>query len=153
MQFFFDTEFIEDGTTIELVSIGIVAEDGREYYAEIEEANLSRGDSWFQANVVPTLSGKTTPAAQVATEIVEFVGAQPQFWAYYADYDWVALCQLYGRMIDLPEGWPMFCLDLKQTLHMFGDPLVPIQNEEEHNALADARWNKQVYDWLMNGKR
>ena len=33
---------------------------------------------------------------------------------YYADYDWVALCQLYGRMLDLPGRWPMFCRDLKQ---------------------------------------
>lgn len=29
----YDTEFLEDGSTIELISIGIVCEDGREYYA------------------------------------------------------------------------------------------------------------------------
>ena len=28
MKFFYDTEFIEDGHTIDLVSIGIVREDG-----------------------------------------------------------------------------------------------------------------------------
>lgn len=33
MKFFYDTEFIEDGKTIDLISIGIVAEDGLEYYA------------------------------------------------------------------------------------------------------------------------
>ena len=33
MRFFYDTEFIEDGETIELISIGIVGDDGREYYA------------------------------------------------------------------------------------------------------------------------
>ena len=33
MKYFYDTEFIEDGSTIELISIGVVAEDGREYYA------------------------------------------------------------------------------------------------------------------------
>lgn len=33
MRYFFDTEFYEDGKTIDLVSIGIVAEDGRELYA------------------------------------------------------------------------------------------------------------------------
>lgn len=31
MRYFYDTEFIEDGHTIELISIGVVAEDGREY--------------------------------------------------------------------------------------------------------------------------
>src|SRR5687767_15414314 len=32
-RFFYDTEFIEDGTTIDLVSIGVVDETGREFYA------------------------------------------------------------------------------------------------------------------------
>ena len=32
MRYFYDCEFIEDGTTIDLVSIGIVAQDGRELY-------------------------------------------------------------------------------------------------------------------------
>ena len=33
VKYFFDTEFYEDGKTIDLISIGIVAEDGREFYA------------------------------------------------------------------------------------------------------------------------
>lgn len=33
IRYFYDCEFIEDGRTIELISIGIVAEDGREFYA------------------------------------------------------------------------------------------------------------------------
>ena len=39
MKFFLDTEFIEDGRTIDLLSIAIVCEDGREYYAEPAEAD------------------------------------------------------------------------------------------------------------------
>ena len=30
MRYFYDTEFIDDGRTIELISIGIAAEDGRD---------------------------------------------------------------------------------------------------------------------------
>jgi len=33
VRFFYDTEFIDNGRTIELISIGVVSEDGREYYA------------------------------------------------------------------------------------------------------------------------
>ena len=40
----------------------------------------------------------------------------PQFYGYYCDYDWVVLCWLFGRMIDLPKGFPMFAFDLKQEL-------------------------------------
>lgn len=42
MKFFLDTEFLEDGRTIELISIGIVAEDDREYYAETCSAHVTR---------------------------------------------------------------------------------------------------------------
>src|SRR2546422_11753341 len=114
MRFWFDTEFIEDGKTIDLVSIGVVAEDGLAYYAEVAEADLSRACPWFQANVMPHLSGTLTPRAEIASDLIRFFGEKPEIWAYYADYDWVALCQLYGRMVDLPKGWPKFCRDLKQ---------------------------------------
>jgi hypothetical protein len=36
-KYFFDTEFDEDGKTIELISIGIKCADGREYYAVSRE--------------------------------------------------------------------------------------------------------------------
>jgi hypothetical protein len=33
LRYFYDTEFIENGKTIDLISIGVVREDGRSYYA------------------------------------------------------------------------------------------------------------------------
>lgn len=42
---------------------------------------------------------------------------EPEFYAYYADYDWVVFCWLFGRMIDLPKGFPMFAFDLQQYKH------------------------------------
>ena len=38
----YDTEFLDDGNTIELISIGIVCEDGREYYAVNADCNFGR---------------------------------------------------------------------------------------------------------------
>ena len=38
MKYFYDCEFIDDGHTIQLVSLGMVAEDGRAYYAQSTEA-------------------------------------------------------------------------------------------------------------------
>lgn len=109
MKIYFDTEFIEDGHTIDLLSIGLVREDGEEYYAESVEADRSRASLWVEENVLPSLSAiSVRPRAQIAREIREFVGPKPEFWAWYADYDWVALCQLYGTMMDLPVGWPMY---------------------------------------------
>lgn len=147
---FFDTEFIENGKTIDLLSIGLVREDGAEYYAECREADHSRASQWVRENVLLHLSGSTKPRAKIALEIVEFSGIKPEFWAYYCSYDWVALCQLFGTMMELPKDWPMFCMDVKQLAQSIGNPRLSIDKGTEHNALADARWTKQAWLWLQN---
>jgi hypothetical protein len=70
-------------------------------------------------------------------------------WAYYGDYDWVVLCQLFGTMMDLPEGWPMFAMDVKQLCVSLGDPRLPEQTSAEHHALSDARWTREAWDFLV----
>lgn len=170
MKYWFDTEFIEDGKTIDLISIGIVAEDGREFYAECSEANLFLASDWVKENVLPHLwsraKNKTLPNTwtqmggygglltrkEMRNKIALFcdpvVWGKPEFWAYYADYDWVVLCQLFGKMIDLPKDWPMYCMDIKQFAVMLGNPALPEQKDNEHHALADAKWNKQAWMFL-----
>lgn len=155
MLYYFDTEFLEDGKTIDLVSIGISAEDGREYYAENVECDLAKANPWVKENVIPHLKGGFyhKERLHIANEVIMFVGKEPEFWAYYAAYDWVALCQLYGRMVDLPKGWPMYCRDLKQLADELGNPKLPKQEGVEHHALEDARWNKHAHRYLLSLKR
>lgn len=151
MKYWFDTEFIEDGKTIDLISIGVVAEDGREFYAEIAECDHSRASEWVKQNVIPHLSGLRRDSytrRHAAKAIREFMGDEPEIWAYYADYDWVVLCQLFGTMMDLPKGWPMYCRDVKQLADSAGNPALPKQSETEHHALADARWTKEAWQFL-----
>lgn len=168
MKYWLDTEFIEDGKTIDLISIGIVAEDGRVFYCEVIEAELWRADEWVKKNVLPHLRcrrgsqphwiafdgevGGYWARDSIAGAIKEFCDpatyGKPEFWGYYADYDWVVFCQLFGRMIDLPKGFPMYCRDLKQWADMLGNPELPKQDSTEHHALADARWNHVAYDFL-----
>lgn len=156
MRIFLDTEFIEDGRTIDLLSIGLVREDDHYFYAELAEADHSRASEWVRANVLPHLQGgiHVWKRKDLADAIIEFVspahllGPKPEFWGYYADYDWVALCQLYGTMMQLPDGWPMYCRDLKQWCDQLGNPRLPEQGKGEHHALADARWNKRAHEFL-----
>ena len=171
MKYFFDTEFIEDGKTIDLISIGIVAEDGREFYAENLEADLSKASKWVKDNVIVHLwsrqqdkssanawirdggTGGLLSHSEIRAEVLRFclpeIFGKPEFWAYYADYDWVAFCQLFGTMMDLPKGFPMYCRDIKQECDRLGNPRLPEQREGEHNALADARWNRQAWEFLQ----
>jgi hypothetical protein len=153
-RYWFDTEFMEDGKTIELLSIGIVAEDGRAYYAINRDADWLNANVWVQTNVLPLLEPSSEEKfyrhrGEIGEEVEDFIGPHPEFWAYYADYDWVVLCQLFGTMLDLPATWPKFCLDVKQLAWMFGNPKLPEQQSEEHHALDDARWTKQAWDFLM----
>lgn len=249
MKYFLDTEFLE-GTqkkwfgetkpTIDLISIGIVAEDGREYYAISKDFNLkeawNRYDKvinkhyplgpeynkiyWIRDNVLKPiwielsllknpeysksdieivwdelsnrgrygrmklllqLFGKTNK--QIAKEIKQFVGTEEtvgnwaevkakmntQFYGYYSDYDWVVFCWLFGKMIDLPNGFPMYCIDLKQTLdeivkkswkdvemstwgHNGIEDITKLPNYpkqiNEHNALSDAIFCRNLYKFL-----
>lgn len=149
MKIWFDTEFIEDGKTIDLLSIGMVKDDGSVFYAECAEADHSKASDWVKANVLPHLTGRVYPRHIIAEGIKQFVGAKPEIWAYYADYDWVALCQLYGTMMDLPKGWPMYCRDVKQLCDSLGNPKLPEQVGGEHHALSDAKWTKQAWEFLM----
>lgn len=57
MRIYYDTEFLEDGSTIELISIGLVSEDDREYYAVSSDMPFKRimKHDWLVRNVVPSL--------------------------------------------------------------------------------------------------
>src|SRR4051812_22336928 len=120
MKIFFDTEFLDDGkNNVYLLSIGLVREDGETYYAEIEEAPWEEAaqDSWLLEHVISNLTGPKKPREQVAREIIQFVGTYPQFWAYYAAWDWISLirlCSSTGKLLDLPDSWPHYVMDLKQ---------------------------------------
>jgi hypothetical protein len=146
----FDTEFDEDGKTIELISIGLVSNEGHEYYAVSREFDPLHCNDWVRSNVLgklpPAGDPLWKPRAQIRDDIVAIVRASslpPKFWAYYADYDWIVLCQLFGRMVALPPDWPRYCRDLQQRLDDldFRSSDLPDQPAgTEHNALYDARW-------------
>lgn len=149
MKIWFDTEFIDDGRTIDLLSIGMVREDGATYYAEPAETDRNKACAWVMVNVFPNLCGPVKPRGTIKQDILMFCGANPEFWAYFGSYDWVALCQLFGPMIALPQGWPMMPLDVKQLQVMRGIKTLPKQTTVEHNALNDALWTKEAWESLQ----
>jgi hypothetical protein len=153
VRIFFDTEMIDDGVTITLVSIGMVTEDGRTFGAASSEADLSLASDWVRDNVLPLLPPPGDPAwmtrAQMRDAIVAFVGKEnPEFWGYVVAYDWVALCQLFGRLLDVPKGWPHLARDLRQAADASGltRDEYPVQDPTSaHDALADAHWNLDLW--------
>jgi hypothetical protein len=148
MRYFFDTEFIEDGQTIELVSIGVVDEAGREYYAVSSEFNASKAGPWVRANVLDKLPPPASPAyrsrAAIRDSLLAFLlapGEEIELWAWYASYDHVVLAQLWGTMPQLPRPIPRFTRELRQRWEDVGKPPLPKPPTDAHDALADARHN------------
>lgn len=182
----YDFEFLENGRTIELISIGMVCDDGREYYAVNRDMPVRRirKHKWLMENVVPSLPKaqgdrrltmpkrwlfdyadlSVKPRKRIAAEVAAFIQAtgdpeaganDVELWANYGAYDHVALCQLWGPMIDLAPGVPMFTNDIQQEARRLGigwDEL-PKQESGEHNALADARHNQTIRRWLAQQER
>lgn len=139
MKYFLDTEFIEAPGHLDLISIGIVAEDGRTFYAESADVDWTRASQWVLDNVKPHLDAPALLSRSgIASAVSAFIGDDPapEFWGYYCAYDWVALCWLYGTMMDLPKGWPYLCRDLRQAL----DEHIKQPDDMPHHALSDAQW-------------
>ena len=181
MKIFYDTEFIERGPSlpIELVSIGMVREDGETLYLINADVSLSAlvRHPWLQMNAVPYLPinigqdgfilswdpehpdyGRVRGLDAIAPEVREFCTAgetDTELWAYYGAYDHVVLAQTFGTMADYPAGMPMYTNDIMQLWHSLGGPsnvLLHGRSEglwPEHNALWDAKWVKKAYEALI----
>src|SRR5688572_18337986 len=177
MRFFYDTVFIEDGRTIDLISIGIVTEGGREYYAVNRKAPWRRikRHPWLIQHVMPGLphghgdwknhmprrwpidfnDQRVLLPEVIAGEVRDFLldndFTGTELWAWYGAYDHVLLAQMFGPMAGLPDGIPMWTNDLQQEFVRRGisDDQLPQQDRTgTHNALADARHVRDLHDWL-----
>lgn len=166
MNYLFDTEFLETQTagkiSIELISIGIISEDNRELYLENSDFNWqqSMSDNWLFENVKPLLAGANSPSWQTPEQMVNsiqrFIGRDDNvvFWAYVASYDFVGLMSLFGRLIERPDNWPLWCRDLKHLVEdkkIAKDKLL-VQVGSLHNALEDAQWNLSCLSTMSKNK-
>jgi 3'-5' exoribonuclease-like protein len=167
VRFFYDTEFIEDGTTIDLVSIGVVDEEGREFYAVSTEFDPDRAGPWVRQNVLNKLPPPSDPAwcdrATLRTRLLGFFNSgndrgkdKVELWAWFAAYDHVALAQLWGDMPALPRELPRFTRELRQRWEDVGKPALPAPPKDAHDALADARhnlarWRVMEAEWVRRG--
>ena len=150
MRFFYDAEFGVTAPEVTLVSVGVVAEDGREFYAVSSEFDPLRVHPWVRDNVLPQLPPVATwkPRSQIRDELLAFLGEEPVLWAWYGAYDHVALCQLWGPMPALPRALPRFTMDVRQLWEHLGRPPLPVQSSGLHDALADARHCKVRWEAL-----
>lgn len=145
------------GQEVQLVSVGLVSEDGREYYAVSKDFEPGRANQWVWQQVLSQLPPMGSPEWknlwEIAEEVAEFCDpklyGRPEFWGWFCSYDWVALCSIFGSMKGLPEGWTHYCRDIKLVADLAGGPRLPKKPKDgRHTAIVDARWNKVALEYL-----
>ena len=172
MKVFFDTEFTGLHQNTTLVSIGLVSEDGKEFYAELIDYDYKQIDEWIGENVIKNLTlgliaenwFSTQDDQTLARGHTPFIKNQLSKWLSQFDsvekwsdclaYDWVLFCQLFGHAFNIPKNVYYIPFDIATMLKVMGiDP--DISREEfagidgankKHNALWDARVIKACYE-------
>ena len=134
MKYALDTEFIDTPSCSALISLGIVAEDGRELYLEFDYPQ-SELTPWLRENVVPHLAGGRKHSVGDAEDKLRTFFADDkaaQVWCYYGAYDWYFFCRLFGGFMAQPNIFGM-------RFHELAERGRPDETGNVHNALDDAR--------------
>ncbi len=179
MKIFFDTEFTGLHQNTTLISIGCVASNGREFYAELTDYDKSQIDEWLKENVINNLDYKTnenwayTDGAHtgrlgdrvyIAGELKLWLKSfnKVQMISDCLSYDWVLFCQLWGHAFNIPSNVSPAPRDINQDIADFlgidEKSAFDINREEfcgleddglKHNALWDAKVIKACYEKLI----
>lgn len=178
MRVFFDSEFTGLRQDTTLISIGLVAEDGHMFYAELTDYDRNQVYPWLEENVLKYLwladPNNNAPDFTRNTNLEtchgdrEVVGQtlrnwisrwdKVEFWADIIPFDWVLLCGLLGGIFNLPKNMEFICYDICTFLKILGfesninrEEFVGYDApENKHNALYDALVVKAMYEKLTD---
>ncbi|MEM7571688.1 MAG: 3'-5' exoribonuclease [Bacteroidota bacterium] len=133
---FLDTEFSALTQDAALLSLALVDEQGRWFYAVFTDSNWDGLSDWHQENVVPFLLLSPTQIEQLPAAGTYLKGdraavklslsnwlssyEQIEIWADVPAYDWVLFCELFGGALSLPENIHYIVRDLATLLEMKG---------------------------------
>ena len=121
---FWDTEFTGLHQKTTLISLGIISECGKEFYAEFTDYDKSQVDDWLQKNVIDKLFQYDLPEENILlnsskeqyvlkgnTDFIreglkEWLSQfeQVEMWSDCLSYDWVLFCQLFGHAFNIPKN-------------------------------------------------
>jgi hypothetical protein len=150
---FLDTEFT-DFLAPELISLALVAEDGREFYAERSDFDRWKCSDFVQETVLPRLIG--TPAVVKRTDelreslaawIRQFDDGTPAYVAFDYSADWILFCWALCEHVP-PWLQPLNIGDF--IADSLPERVLAPESADAHNALADARALRA--DWVDTNK-
>ena len=118
---FFDTEFTGLHQKTTLISIGLVSECGKTFYAEFNDYDFKQVDEWVLDNVIKKLkyggifqkletNGKNISYKSTTENIREKLTQwllqfeQVEIWSDCLSYDWVLFNQIWGHAFNIPKN-------------------------------------------------
>lgn len=171
---FFDCEFTGLHQKTTLISIGLISDCGKKFYAEFTDYDKSQIDDWIKENVINKLlfteiqkqdgnnriciDGYVGDSEFIKKHLSEWL-SQFEFIEMWSDclcYDWVLFCQIFGHAFNIPKQIYYIPFDLS-TLFKVKNINPDISREEfanfksknqKHNALFDAEIIKICYEKL-----
>ncbi len=169
MKCFLDTEFTGLHKNTTLISIGLVTETGKKFYAELTDYDKSQVDEWIQENVIDNLNYSrgdndyNTPdwfyhgdKDFVSEKLGEWLSQfeSVEIWSDCLAYDWVLFCDLFGSALEIPSNVFYIPFDLCTLFKVVGiDPDISreqfagldVSSSNKHNALWDAQMIRHCY--------
>lgn len=179
MNIFFDTEFTGLHQNTTLISIGLVAENGDSFYAELNDYDPTQVDEWIQKNVMDNLilsdfqmesdyfphSDSVYFKGNIKNLKVALENWFSRFdsvtmWSDVLAYDWMLFCNIWGGALNIPSRIYYIPFDLATLIKVAGgepdlvrEELAGLEmtgNGKKHNALWDAKVIKECYCKLRN---
>ena len=135
MKLFLDCEFTNFQG--KLMSMALVAEDGREFY-EVVEYNYVDCHDWVTVNVIPHLNKEQIPYSEFQLRLGKFLR---QFRELEIIADWPEDFWHFNRALLTGPGQ---CMNVPKTTMVF-ERRLDYSSELPHNALEDARAIKASY--------
>jgi hypothetical protein len=172
---FFDTEFTGLHQNTTLISIGLVSECGKTFYAELNDYDKNQIDDWLKDNVIKNLfyiafeSGiaflsdnieyrMKGSINEVKEKLIQWLSQfeNIEIWSDCLAYDWVLFNNIFGTAFDIPKNIYYIPFDICTLMKIKNvDPDVNREefcgadNNKKHNALWDAQIIKMCYDKLI----
>lgn len=169
---FFDTEFTGLHQNTTLISIGLISECGKTFYAELNDYDKSQIDEWINKNVVEKLVFNEGNNALIdnidfyTDSFDNYVGKcnliklkieltkwlqqfeQVEMWSDCLSYDWVLFNQLFGHAFNIPKNVYYIPFDICTLLKAKGiDPDISreeFSNMKENSQKHNALWDAKV---------
>lgn len=171
---FLDTEFTGLHQKTTLISIGIVSECGKEFYAEFNDFDATQINSWLRKNILDNLfflgvyqdmqsmrekNWYKSNTKEIAEKLKEWLSQfnRVEIWSDTLAYDWILFNQLFGHAFNIPDNVYYIPFDIATLFKTKGiDPDVNREDfvkdymdglgkETKHNSLWDAKIIERCY--------